>query len=222
MGTFTNLETHVEPETTLFQQEVDIILAVIDQVLATFDEYPTQGTFILDGQKMGEDAKCILRFNLENGFCQPMEDTSDDIVIRAIDDILVWPKYLTYGYHGEPNYFGQLPSDIYKYGRRKALVLNTTFGRFVVSFYANFVSGGHEESTALLLAVAESIAQMGKEDKILQKSNQNLQWLMTNLDQNAVALVRDLFHNCAHPTLKAWKEWHEPANSSGELTLFFE
>lgn len=171
---------------------------------------------------MGEEAKCIVRFNLQNGFYQPLEDTSDDIVSKAIDDVLVWPESSTYGYRGEAKFFGLLPSDIYRCGRRKTLVLNTTFGRFIISFYANFCSGGHDEITALLIALAEAFALMGKEDKVLQKSAQHLCSQAVGIDKDALALVKKLFADCDLPALQAWKEWHEPANNSGELTLFFE
>lgn len=199
-----------------------MILAVIDQVLASFDEYPTQGTFILDGQKMGDEAKCIVRFNLEDGFCRPIEDSSDDIAAGAIDAVLAWPESPAYGYRGEAKFFGQLPSGIYQYGRKKALVLNTTFGRFIASFYADFRNGGHDESIALLIALAEAFASMGKEDRILQSSAQRLCDQAVGIGKDALILVKKLFLGCNLPALKTWREWHEPANNSGELTLFFE
>lgn len=227
MGILINLKSYVEPETTLFQQAVDFILAIIDQVLDSFDTHPTQGTFILDGQAYGEKAKCILRFNLEDGVLQPLEgfeDTSDDIAAGAINKVLAWPETPAYGYKAEPNFFGRLPSGVYKQGRNKVLVLNTTFGRFLMSYYAN--SGcsmeAHDEGSALLLAVAETIAQMGKEDKVLQRSAYTLGEQSTGVEKDAVILVKRLFLEDKFPPLLAWKKWHEPANTSGKLTLFFE
>lgn len=230
MGKFTNLEIHTEPETTLFHQESNLILAVIDQVLSSFDTYPTQGTFILDGQKRGEDAKCLIRFNLEDGVCPPIagfDDTSDDIATNAINAVLSWPAASAYGYKGEPNLFGQFSSGIYQHGRKKVLVLNATFGRFLMSYYAdsgcsNCRAEAHDDGNALLLSVAETIAQMGKEDKILQKSVDSITNTTAKNEQDAITLVERLFLEGTFPPLQVWKEWHEPANTSGALTLFFE
>lgn len=225
MGNFINLKSYVEPETTLFQPEVDVILAVIDQVLASFDTYPDKGTFILDGQKMGEKAKCIVRFNLEGGYCRPLEDTSDEITANAINNVLSWPHKPAYAYQGETKFFGQFPSGIYTHGRQKVLVLNTTYGRFLMSYYAN--SGcnpfeEHDECTILLQALAETFARMGKEDKVLQWSVERVHAQATDLEKRTITLVQDLFQNCTLSAIREWEDWHEQANDSGELTLFFE
>lgn len=224
MGKFTNMQTFVEPETTLFQQEVDVILTVIDQTLAYLNLSPQQGTFILDGQKMGEDAKCILRFNWEAGASQPQtsERTSDQIAADSIDRILSWPEYLTYGYQGEAKYFGLLPSDIYRYGRMQVLVINTTYGRFLVSFFADFTENRWDESTVVMMALAEAFAQLGKEDGVLQKSADRICRGAGKPESEVITLIRNLFRECNLPALQTWKAWHEPANASGELVLFFE
>ena len=222
MGNFTNLITNVGPNTTLFQQEVDVIQAVVARVLDSFEPQPTQGTFILDGQKRGESAYCILRFNLEKGCCQLHEETSDDAAAGSIDDILAWPERLAYGYRSNPEYFGQLPSSIYMSIRRKVLVLNTTFGRFLVSFYANSPFPYVRQDMTLLMALAEAFAQMGKEDKILQRSVERVCASAISPDKDAIILVKHMFLDCEDDALRIWRDWHEPANQAGELTLFFE
>lgn len=226
---FTNLETFDEG-TTLYQQEIDVILAVIDQVLASFEMHPTKGTFILDGQEMGEEAKCIIRFNLENGVCLPPEDlgiddyTSDDITAIAINSVLSWPEVPAYGYKGEARYFGQLPSGIYKRGLRKVLVLNTTYGRFLISFFANCQCGidEHDGGSALLRALAIAFASIDQKDKVLQQSVKGITQFIALGEKCAMDVVRELFTKCELPALKAWKDWCESASSSGELKLFFE
>lgn len=224
MGKFINLQTFVEPETTLFQQEVDVVLAIVNQVLTSLQLCPKRGTFILDGQKMGEDAKCILRFNWEEGTYQPLssERTSDQIAADSIDRILSWPEYLTYGYQGEAKYFGLLPSNIYRYGRMQVLVINATYGRFLISFCADFTDERWDESTVLMMALAEAFAQMGQEDGILLRSADRICQGAGETEKTAIALVQGLFRDCTLPALETWKSWHAPANASGELTLFFE
>lgn len=227
MGKFTNLEMYVEPDSTLFQPEIDALQAVVDQVLASFDLYPTKGTFILDGQKMGEEAQCILRFNLEDGMMlgrMPCEADSDLLTARAINEILLWPENSCYEYRARAENFGQLPAGIYLHHELEVMVLNTTLGRFLVSFYSNAADQDVIDGadTAVLMALAEALAQMGKEDKILQQSAQQACHCSSPLGQDAIKLVKRLFLECDVPALKAWREWHEPANNSGELTLFFE
>lgn len=231
MGKFINMEMVLEPESTLFQPEIDVILAVIDQVLTSFGHYPTRGTFILVGQKRGEAATNIIRFNLadeesegsrQEVYNDTYYSTSNSLAEAAIDEVLSWPENSVYDYQGEAKNFGLLPSGIYRCTELKVLVLNTVFGRFLASCYANFMDDGHTQSTALLIAIAETFAQMGKEDKILQQSAQALYRQAVGIDKDAIILVRRLFLDRALPALSAWHTWHEPANNAGELTLFFE
>ncbi len=230
MDKFTNLEFHSEPETTLFTQEIDVIQAVIDNILTSFAMYPDKGTFILDGQAKGQLAQCILRFDLAAGisrrnFFRTYERTSSEIAADSIDNALSWPKDSRYNFtEDRALHFGWLPSGIYRDGELEVLVLNTTHGRFLASFCAEFdpqLSKG-EETTSILIAIAIAIANMGKEDTTLQCSATYIKEQATAFERNAIWLVDSLFGSCASSSLKAWKKWHEPANNSGKLTLFFE
>lgn len=224
MGKFTNIQTTVEPASTLFKEEINAIQAVIGQVFEQ-NGNPTHGTFILSGQQRGHDAVSILRFNLEEGAAV----VSDYTVGYLMQEALGWPNayHLAYGYVPQGREFGQLPSDIYwtqfdDY-HSHTLILNTTFGRFVACSCSE--QDGRVDSEGdkkVLFAVAEAIAQMGKEDKVLQQSMNSLRSSANASEKEALILTLRLFDTCDLPALKAWREWHEPVNANGELTLFFE
>ena len=74
-------------------------------------------------------------------------------------------------------------------------------------------------------AVARALANMGKEDEALQDECEHLFFSEVDEYPGLYALrefVDELFEKCELPELKKWHEWHEPANSAGELTLFFQ
>ena len=225
MGKFTNLQTVTEPEATLFPQEIEAILAVIDQVLASFKQYPTKGTFILDGQKKSTKAKaqCLLRFDLEEGVSQSSRGTSADVAASAINYMLqfcpgpdcgAWPDSGVYRTFLDPD-----EDDSPEWW---CLILNTTYGRFMMSYCFDPIDSVDGSPCAVAIALAETFAQMGKEEALLQEYAQEIRKYAYESDKKMIALVENLFHDCSLPALKAWKEWHEPAHTSGALTLFFE
>lgn len=230
MGKFTNLEVHLEPETTLFQQEVDVILAIIDQVLSNLEQYPTKGTFILDGQKMGEKAYNIVRFNLQDGYStyHRYGRNSDRAAEESINEILSYPSSMN-RYSTNPGYywksFGLLPSGFYQCDdmpQLRVVVINASFGRFIASFYGD----PYDADTDCLTALAEALAQLCKEDKVLRRSVDDIvSDSVKRRDDGAevaAAIASKMFDSCDHPALKAWRDWHESATKAGELTLFFE
>lgn len=230
MGEFTNMEMHLEPETTLYQQEVDVVMAVIDRVLSNsvIKKYPTKGTFILDGQKMGKKAYNIIRFNFQNGYSthQLCGKNSDEMAEKSIDEILSYPSPESYYYfRSDSENFGLLPSGWYRHKNGeplRAMVINASFGRFIASFY----DGAYGSEIECLSAIAETLAQLGKEDKVLRRSvNDIMAERDKEIDFNSVAavgMVEHMFETCEHPTLKAWKEWHDSAIAANELKYFFE
>lgn len=207
-----NFEHYVEPEIILFEQEVDVIVALVLRAIKLTKCNISYGTFILDGQKKDGEAQCLIRFDLPKGHLRSMTYIDYNFALMAedaINDILRSPEWQT--------------SSIYIANESKVLVLNTTYGRFLCSFYADFLGGGHSESTNILMVVAEAIAQMGKEDTILQDSVSAI-WFAEIEDNGgantAMLFVRDAFEKCEIPELAKWKEWHIANNDN--LALFFE
>lgn len=224
-------------EQTLFQPEIDVILAVLEETLtAVYDEHvPRQGSLILDGQKFGEEAKCIARLNFMRGdvrydYAFGSDISSDVITAQSINVIIGWPRSSAYVAEPLPSYFGLLPTGIYSLDRGQqpsliVLVLNTTFGRFLASCRTGLIHGNcylNADFTAFA-TLAETFRQLGKEDLVLQKHSEGLITELCNQTDcdRAIIIVRQLFSDCSLPALQVWKAWHEPANQSGELPLFF-
>lgn len=236
MQKFINLECHNEPETTLFPQETDLLQELIRGTLERVAPNATRGTFILDGQKFGEEAKCILRFNLPEGNYryQPLlcarEKTSDQMAEESIDEMLAIPGKSRYINGGRPvrheisNDERNMTNGVYREDDLMVLVLNATHGRFLMSCY---LDGGDSTAAELVLyAVAQAIAAMGKEDITLQRSDRDIFGICQRVSVSGHMEIRqyieDAFEVGEGLAMMAWKAWHEPANTKGELTLFFE
>ncbi|MDR1300591.1 MAG: hypothetical protein LBK50_02690 [Candidatus Nomurabacteria bacterium] len=226
----TNLERHVAPETTMFPQEADVIVRIIIELIKN-DGGVDKGTFILDGQKNGREAKCLVRFNLKNGvsthtFKRIHEKTSEQLAEESIDYAIAYPRPESRHVRLELMGDKKMKSGVWQDGEHKVLVLNTTAGRFLCSWFANYKDGvGREKSTQPLMTVSEAIAQMSKEDTILQESNDTI-WFGRSQNQPELIELRqwvaELFERCTLSELRAWKKWHEPASKSGKLKLFFK
>ena len=219
------IQCDTEQKTFLYQEEKNVIAEMIlQEICNNFPSDLSKGTCIIDGQKNGEKAKCLIRFNLADNACS-CEDPNefDEIAEEAINNALLYPKeeslYLEPKLKSQPQ---KMESGIYESDDLKVLVLNVTEGRFLASFYADFKNGGgHDESTKIMITISEAIAQMGKEDEVLQDSAKKIASDNKGLGSEVVKNVDKLFDECNFPALKAWRKWHEPANSSGELSLFF-
>jgi len=227
MGKLRNFECRVEPDATLFKQEVDVIVEVIEEVMKGFVENTNRGTCIIDGQKYGEDADLLIRFNLSDGsytsqFPYKNSMTSDEMAEEAINNALIYPNQSSrYAKRYSKTSDTKMESGVYEDEELKVFVLNATYGRFLISFYAKYNDNYY--NTAVATAISEALAWMSKEDPILQKSA-GIVMSQTNLRRAKIidSVVKELFKSCRLPALIAWKEWHEPANNSGELELFFK
>lgn len=234
-----NVEKHAEPETTLFPQETDLLLEILETMITRLLPHAiTCGTFILDGQAYGDDAKLLLRGNFPGGvyqrqFFRIQERSSNDMATESIDEALNWPISTSrLSHHFEKNYRyideRQFPeSGIYRDGELIVLILNASHGRFLGSIKMETVAENdtelYDEPELLLYALAMSLAQMSKEDHVLQASVNSLSSWCSKLDYAGIATqVKELFVGCELPALKTWRDWHKSVSSSGKLTLFFE
>ncbi len=232
MINFTNLEKHPNAD-TLYPQEIDALLAVISY----FCEGRYSGDYgscILDGQKDGGAANCIFRFNFPEGpyrrtFFRTYDRTSDQIAEDSINEMLCWPENPSRYRKSLENIPCPVATGIYRDGEIEVLVLNTTHGRFLFTCHtlAAFSDDDYDAlSEALPYIFAEAIANMGKEDTVLQRSNIEL---IAGLDPShsgqivdMITETRDLFYDKNPlPEIAAWRTWHESADQSDELALFF-
>lgn len=241
---FSNIEAHCQSGDSLYYEEINVILAVIDEILETvLKEVPVHGTFILDGHNHQKECECLLRFNLRGGptvgqiLPYMSNEMSDTLAAASIDHALEYPdKSSAFSYiqplPGTPQLKTGIHGDDQPDLPYCVMVLNTTFGRFLASFYADFANSAtpsYNPTTTVLVALATALSEMGKEDKVLQESVRTiLNHYTLSIGgspiscREAVRVTRRLFETCEHPVLAAWKEWHEPANGAGELSLFFD
>lgn len=219
---------HCGPE-TLYPEEIDVLVAIIGRIVKEKWSYlgPTalnpHGTFLLAGQKDRDDeAVGILSFDFEGGeeFCWggtspsiPYRCRSSRNLVDCAVSILL-PDYCNREtmvvYSNEDDYM------------TPCLSLKTTHGRFLCAACAPECFGKE-----IYVVVATALALMGKEDKVLRDSSRKIFWEQAMRDPNGVALfaerrTTELFDECELPELKAWRDWHGPANDAGELKLFFE
>lgn len=235
MERFTNVQKFPNKE-TLFEEEITAIMRILDEALDMFDERPNKGTIILDGQRKGEPAQCIMKMNLANGayrrkFFGLNDLQSDEMAAESINAILNWPTEAAYGIEAQNLQFGELPSGCYLDAYEKVLVLNTTFGRFIISAQLareDYKDGGkiklvdyYDESVVVMKALAVALTKMGKEDKILRRSVKKIFVNATPGEKYVREEVENLLHFCSLPELEAWKIWHEKATDDG-LMLYFE
>lgn len=235
---FTNLQTFPSQK-TLFPEEINALMAALHEMHCFCGGFPNRGTIILDGQKKGADAQCIMRMNLEKGnysFAQvygdALSETSDGLAENSINAVLAWPEKSAYDYKAQTKNLEEMETGIYQNVARRTskrvMVLNTTFGRFLMSAQLAQERGDenvvelYDESILMMKGVAMMLARMRKEDLVLQHS---VEKLMQRASEAELALQKELdqfFENCQVPELQTWREWHEVAMAKGEgLALYF-
>lgn len=239
MRGFTNLTCDKEPEVIMFPQETDLLQELIQDTLERLAPHVTKGTFILDGQKFSEKAKCILRFNLSGGSFSRMlfhkfSKTSDEIAEESIDEMLAIPGVSRYVNGGRPvqypmtNDERNMTNGPYRDGELVVLVMNATHGRFLITCHLDDNADnttGIDAAELVLYAVAQAIANMGKEDITLQHSARYIsQFALRAVNGYPLVYhyIEEAFQVGSGLAMMAWKTWHELANAKGELTLFFE
>lgn len=208
-----NLRLNLNKE-GLYKEEISVILAVLEAVLSQGEiPMPKTGTFLLLGQKYDEEAKRIISFEFENGptrnFCGRGQSSTSEVE-------RVMKRAVKATHERGTSAISYLPdTELY-------LDLETTNGRFLAFFFAN--NGDFFDLTIVYCALMATIAQMGREDEVLQQSCDNTFWTEVE-DAPGLSKLRwfidDLFEKEKLPEIRTWKEWHEPANKSGELELFF-
>lgn len=169
----------------LSQSDLEAVLATIESALEQLEVKNAGGTVILDGQIMGEEATCLMRFNLLNGygfrqFQRKFGRTCSDLAAAAIDALLDWPETSYYweserlvGMVDQAVRPEDLPSGIYCDGDLKVLLLNAGAKRFFFSIYIGGLDDqqdDHAISTAVMQAVARAIALLHPEDTKLQEA----------------------------------------------------
>lgn len=238
---FTDVQTFPYGTKALSSKEICALMAVVQEILDCFDEVPNKGTIILDGQEKGEEARCIMRMNLEKGvylknFHLVYQRTSATLAEESIDAALGWPENGAYDCTPMAKNFGEMPTGMYLCGSHKVMVLNTTFGRFVASFQLAVekadtsndegqveLSEYCDENVAAMKGWAVALAKMRPKDLVLGRSVKRLTENATPMERRIKEEVENLFYFCTLPELAVWKEWHDAeVKGKKKIGLFFE
>lgn len=212
--------TDIEYETgILYEAEINLLADIVLMALSCLPTVPTRGALIMDGKKEDDDAQCIMRARLAAGEgAQGMERAEE-----AIDGILS-NLQLAKG-----------SGIIHSYCDAKhpsVLILGATHGHFLVTINlvdAPQIMPNYDYEELVLLAVAVALGQMGKEDAMLQQAVAELkenyecrQAGSKDIHYRWMQAIEQLFASKKSPVIRNWRQWHEPANQSGALQLFFQ
>lgn len=230
---FSNLEVHCQPGDALSYWEANVILAVIEEIMtSTLRNGATMGTFIIDGYKSGYACECLMRGNLKDGpsagYLLPFdsEQPSDVLAETAVDDALAYPDK-------EGSVFAQhtfLPEEdecirngIHEAGPLHVMALDVSAGHFLASFYADFNITSRREINVMLVSIAKTLAHLNPNDKVLQDSVAYVTDYYTGtvegfMSRSAVYKVEQMFRECEHPVIQAWKIWRDATPAAN----FFE
>jgi len=187
-----NLECHPEVG-VLSQRKLDLLLKAIDKTLASEVSDDLAGTFIMDYQKKGELAQCLLRFNLlagpymmrtccdiGEGECYGKGRSSDTLAENSIDGILEWPKGQSYRGLSAYQTTEEIPTGVYDEGDLLALVLNTSHGRFcmstkLASSYLLNLNMAEGLARLVMLTAAATLVRLIPEDGELRRGWKDLE-----------------------------------------------
>lgn len=236
---FTNVQDYQDEWRHLSQEETDVVIVVLDRIMDEFIDRPNVGTINLCGQRRGRSCRDILTMNLSDGpyqrlVSQNMRKTSDDWADESINKIVSWPGLDDYNYKPEALQFGELPTGVYQTGLLRVLVVNTTFGRFIMSFYLAAEKPSEEderkiefteyfdESIMAMKTLAKVLAEMHPEDGRLRQSAFDLTLKAPEKERVMWTDIKRVLDEFNLPELVAWREWRKEMMEEKRIKMFFE
>ena len=209
----TNKEFHASPD-TLFKEEIDVVEAVLKNVMNGFIHDSISGTFMLGGIKESDQLfREIMTFDFGEGPTENFNFEEKDSRTYAREVLAL-----------DANAIHELSiaSISYYYDTPIILSAKTTYGRFNCAVFSDSIDSSL--MAFIYCAIIQALACMGKEDIVLQKSCKHIfkcekersAYNITKLKDDIITMFRD----GSLPEIATWKKWHE--KSSGNLNLFFE
>lgn len=188
------------PKSVLYSKEVSVLAGVAEEVIAiSYPENSVRLAMHVFGQRSGAILLPIMQIHVspESNYDFGMLDNQAHIILSSHQNEPI------NGIHWRDNYMS----------------ITTTLGRFVVTATAN--STAETTSRLAMVAFAQTLANIGLEDKILQESVAAIANYFPPISQLTAHLVNDLFKSNELSCIKEWRQWHELANNDGKLALFF-
>ncbi|MDO4271836.1 MAG: hypothetical protein Q4C83_02570 [Candidatus Saccharibacteria bacterium] len=188
------------PKSVLYSKEVSVLAGVIKEVIAiSYPENSVRLAVHVFGQRNEAVLLPIMQVHVspESNYDFGMLDSQAHMMLNAHQDEPIR------GIHWRDNYMN----------------ITTTLGRFIVTAAAS--STVELTSRLAMISFAQTLANIGLEDKILQESVAMMTNYFPPVSQLTARIVKDLFKSNELPCIKEWRQWHEPANSNDGLELFF-
>ena len=215
----TKLTYHTQSEATLFSHEANVIVALTLGMLDKYWKSGKRGTFRLEGQKYGDNAVCLIRYNLSAGkmvwekhYPKHYLHSSEERTALAIGTALnQW---------SDRSYSAQL----WETNVGTCVIISAAAGRFAFSLDSNIKFQYHVTKTDILKGIAEIFAQLSKEDKVLQDSVDVITGANEGYSRDnswSVNYVREQFDILKLPELITWKTRRDQIKQ-GEPRLFFK
>ena len=209
----TNLSFELQPKTTLFEEEANVIVAIVKDIIEGSVISARSGTFLLYGIKNGEhEPERLISFDLSRrGPTKKFfwTDKNSRELAEEVIERVAGSDYAGEPYRGVITYYVDTPL---------FLELWSTCGRFACAFYAD--KGFYSDMTYVYCAVAKALAMMRKGDEVLQESCEEI--FLREIDEyTGILVLREyverLFNECKLPEIAIWKKWHEAAIANSEV-----
>ena len=218
MNLVSNLQTHCFPDTTLREEEIDLLVSVINRFVEKYPESSRKilkGSFKLFGRHRGDIPKEIISFDFPGGTTiAGLEADSSVLVSHAIgleleaDTLTSKSRYKTH------------PSKV-----AETMTINTKYGSFIMAV----VLGPKGLSNSFLLQMAVAIKELGfcalSSDKTLAFSVDSLH-VSRDDEYEMFRLENEIIGNSfSTPEMKDWLRWHRNGHArikGAELGFFFE
>lgn len=217
------MKVYFDPKKSVFSpSEIAVIEEVVTTLCDCMPHLSRFGTCIIDHQLENpsgyNEAHLAACFDLPSGIFHYQSGpdhwvTSHRLAEESIDELLKWPsEQCLY----RPTTRCQLiESGIYHYeGEHNVMVINCDRGRFLISCHVNYESKGFtvsywdrqfDENKAFRLALLELLANLRRQDEILQKSRE---LIMLQTEERELIISRhvySMFGKGDSPAIHSWR-----------------
>ena len=191
------LEVNASPDSVLTNEEIDVVLAVLINVLETEASIPQKGTFILACQRDNSNLRKIIAFDFPGGEKKNFLCTGRGSRIMADNAV------------HDGSFCGKRRDDSairFIFDAPYYLSLEATNGRFLASFLAD--NGDDWTQKTAYLTIAKALAMIGSIDEPLQGSCNTTFWSENRHRNKVLTLsnyIEDLFKTETLPEITVWK-----------------
>ena len=211
---WSNLNAISYGDSTMHLKEVNVILAVLDELLKEPNRADAVGSFALHCQAYNSsciyDHAAVVAAVVGNPCC--VSETCKNIVNTSIHEALEWPAYDSRFWQHFSNNFLQIAGQhypktrIYREGKLIVLIVNATHGRFLASLVLRrnnpeLATGGRE----ILRALAVAIARLSLQDEFLRSGVDD--GIVSGNVTAPIRYVHRLFDECELSALNVWEKW---------------